>query len=98
MGLFRKSLIISFKEKSIFRFDYLVGTVFAFFYILFDGSIERFKEEHAGEGVSDRTSKICSGVSMRKKRPLCKIICRYVLADELQGRKRVRNQNRRNVI
>ena len=26
MGLFRKSLIISFKEKSIFRFDYLVGT------------------------------------------------------------------------
>lgn len=53
MGLFRKSLIIPFKEKSIFWFDYLVGTVFAFFYILFDGSIERFKEEHAGEGVSD---------------------------------------------
>ncbi len=26
MGLFRKSLAISFKEKSIFRFDYLVGT------------------------------------------------------------------------
>ena len=53
MGLFRKSLIISFKEKSIFRFDYLLGTVFAFFYILFDGSIERFKEEHASQGVSD---------------------------------------------
>lgn len=34
MGLFCKSLVISFKEKSIFRFDYLVGTVFAFFYIV----------------------------------------------------------------
>lgn len=34
MGLIRKSLAVSFKEKSIFRFDYLVGTVFAFFYIV----------------------------------------------------------------
>lgn len=32
MGLICKSLAVSFKEKSIFRFDYLVGTVFAFFY------------------------------------------------------------------
>lgn len=39
MGLFRKSLIISFKEKSIFRFDYLVGTVFAFFYIVLKVSL-----------------------------------------------------------
>ena len=39
MGLFRRSLIISFKEKSIFRFDYLVGTVFAFFYIVLKVSL-----------------------------------------------------------
>ncbi len=39
MGLFRKSLIISFKEKSIFRFDYLLGTVFAFFYIVLKVSL-----------------------------------------------------------
>lgn len=39
MGLFRKSLVISFKEKSIFRFDYLVGTVFAFFYIVLKVSL-----------------------------------------------------------
>lgn len=29
MGLFCKSLAISFKGKSIFRFDYLAGTVIA---------------------------------------------------------------------
>lgn len=34
MGLIRKSLAVSFKEKSIFRFDYLMGTIYAFFYIV----------------------------------------------------------------
>lgn len=34
MRLCRKILAISFKEKSIFRFDYIVGTVFAFLYIV----------------------------------------------------------------
>lgn len=34
MRLYRKILAISFKEKSIFRFDYIAGTVFAFFYIV----------------------------------------------------------------
>lgn len=34
MGLFRRSLVISFKEKSIFRFDYLGGIVLAFSYII----------------------------------------------------------------
>lgn len=34
MGLCRKILSISFKEKSIFRFDYLVSTLFSFFYIV----------------------------------------------------------------
>ncbi len=34
MRLCRKILAISFKEKSIFRFDYIVGTIFAFLYIV----------------------------------------------------------------
>lgn len=34
MRLCRKILSISFKEKSIFRFDYITGSVFAFFYIV----------------------------------------------------------------
>lgn len=34
MRLFRKILSISFKEKSIFRFDYIVGSISAFFYIV----------------------------------------------------------------
>lgn len=49
MGLFRKSLIISFKEKSIFRFDYLVGTVFAFFYIVLKVSL--WKGLYGAEGT-----------------------------------------------
>ena len=34
MGLWRKIFILSFKEKSVYRFDYLVGTVFSFLYII----------------------------------------------------------------
>lgn len=34
MGLCRKILSISLKEKSIFRFDYITGVLFAFFYIV----------------------------------------------------------------
>lgn len=34
MGLCRKILSVSFKEKSIFRFDYLVSTLFSFFNII----------------------------------------------------------------
>lgn len=34
MRLCRKILIISFKEKSIFRFDYIAGAIYAFFYIV----------------------------------------------------------------
>lgn len=39
MGLIRKSLAVSFKEKSIFRFDYLLGTLYAFFYIVLKVSL-----------------------------------------------------------
>lgn len=34
MGLCKKILAISFKEKSVFRFDYIVSTIFAFLYIV----------------------------------------------------------------
>lgn len=34
MGLCKRILAISFKEKSIFRFDYIVSTLFAFLYIV----------------------------------------------------------------
>lgn len=34
MNLCKKILAISFKEKSIFRFDYIVSTIFAFLYIV----------------------------------------------------------------
>lgn len=48
MGLFCKSFAVSFKEKSIFRFDYLVGTVFAFFYIVLKVSL--WKGLYGAEG------------------------------------------------
>ena len=34
MGLCKKILAMSFKEKSIFRFDYIIGTLFSFLYIV----------------------------------------------------------------
>ncbi|MCM1263438.1 MAG: ABC-2 family transporter protein [Butyrivibrio sp.] len=34
MRLCRKILTISFKEKSMFRFDYIAGSIYAFFYIV----------------------------------------------------------------
>lgn len=39
MGLFKKILSISFKEKSVFRFDYIVSTLYSFFSILLKVSL-----------------------------------------------------------
>ena len=39
MGLFKKILSISFKEKSVFRFDYIVNTLYSFFSILLKVSL-----------------------------------------------------------
>lgn len=48
MGLVRKSLAVSFKEKSSFRFDYLLGTLYAFFYIVLKVSL--WKGLYGAEG------------------------------------------------
>lgn len=39
MGLCRKILAITFKERSVFRFDYIVKTLFSFFYIVLKVSL-----------------------------------------------------------
>ena len=39
LGLFKKILSRSFKEKSVFRFDYIVSTLYSFFSILLKVSL-----------------------------------------------------------
>lgn len=52
MGLCKKILSISFKEKSIFRFDYLVNTLFSFFYIVLKVYLWKGLYGISGEAVS----------------------------------------------
>ncbi len=48
MRLWRKIFILSFREKSVYRFDYLVGTLFSFLYIIL--KIYLWKGVYAGTG------------------------------------------------
>ena len=48
MRLWRKIFILSFREKSVYRFDYLIGTLFSFLYIIL--KIYLWKGVYAGTG------------------------------------------------
>lgn len=52
MGLWRKIFILSFREKSVYRFDYLAGTLFSFLYIIL--KIYIWKGVYAGSGGAVR--------------------------------------------
>ena len=52
MGLWRKIFILSFREKSVYRFDYLAGTLFSFLYIIL--KIYIWKGVYAGSGGAGR--------------------------------------------
>lgn len=54
MGLWRKIFILYFREKSVYRFDYLAGTLFSFLYIIL--KIYIWKGVYAGSGGAVRAS------------------------------------------
>lgn len=52
MGLCKKILAVSFKEKAVFRFDYVVKTMFSFFYIVLKVSLWKGLYGAGGEAVN----------------------------------------------
>lgn len=52
MGLCKKILTISFKEKTVFRFDYVLSTVFSFLYIILKVFLWKGLYGEGGENVN----------------------------------------------
>lgn len=52
MGLFKKILSISFKEKSVFRFDYILSTLYSFFSILLKVSLWKGLYGNSGGAIN----------------------------------------------